>query len=117
MPGPPEAGSWRRRGAARSPTCELAASFHDDAGAAPQEQAQIITSAIGRPAPKAPTIINVNAESKFASAWISRPDIPLLRRAPTGIARRPRMNDQECRRREKVVTTFEYRHLPETRAI
>ena len=79
----------------------------DDAGAAPQEQTQIITSAIGRPAPKAPTIINVNAESKFASAWISRPDMPLLRRAPTGIARRPRMNDQECRRREKVVTTFE----------
>jgi hypothetical protein len=43
--------------------------------------------------------------------------MPLLRRAPTGIARRPRMNDQECRCREKVVRTFEYRHLPETRAI
>ena len=83
----------------------------DDAGAAPQEQTQIITSAIGRPAPKAPTIINVNAESKFASACISRPDIPLLRQAPTGIARRPRMNDQECRRREKVVTSFEYKAL------
>src|ERR1700730_6471262 len=89
----------------------------DDAEAAPQEQNQIITSGIGRQGPNASTINNAKAESKFASAWISRPDMPFPRRAPTGIARRPRMNDQECRCREKVVRTFEYRHLPETRAI
>jgi hypothetical protein len=30
-----------------------------------QEQTQIIATAIGRPMTKAPTIINVNSESKF----------------------------------------------------
>jgi hypothetical protein len=32
-----------------------------------QEQTQIIASAIDKPAAKAPTIVKVNAESKFAS--------------------------------------------------
>jgi len=59
-----------------------------------QEQSQIIKSAIGRPTPNAPPIIIANAESKLGSACICRPDMPLLHRAPTGIARRPRMNDK-----------------------
>jgi hypothetical protein len=36
-----------------------------------QEQSQIITSAIGRPVPKAPPIISANRESRFASQGIS----------------------------------------------
>jgi hypothetical protein len=32
-----------------------------------QEQTQIIATAIGKPAAKAPTIVKVNAESRFAS--------------------------------------------------
>src|ERR1700676_2296276 len=54
-----------------------------------QEQIQIITSAIGKPTPKAPPIINANAESKLSSAWTSRLDIPILHQAPTSTARRP----------------------------
>src|SRR6266699_6596433 len=38
-----------------------------DAEAASQEQIQMITNAIGRPAPNAPPISNANAESKFVS--------------------------------------------------
>ena len=54
----------------------------------------MITSAIGRPIPKAPPIICTNAESKLSSSWTStRFDIPLLRRAPTSTARRP--NDEQ----------------------
>jgi hypothetical protein len=49
----------------------------------------MITSAIGRPTPRAPAIVNANAESKF-SAWTSRLDIPSLHRAPTGISPSPK---------------------------
>ena len=52
----------------------------------------MISSAIGRPAPKAPPIVNANAASKFSSAWTSRLDIPSLHRAPTGIS--PPPNDE-----------------------
>jgi hypothetical protein len=38
----------------------------------------MIISAIGRPTPRAPPIINANAESKLSSAWTSRFDIALL---------------------------------------
>src|SRR4029077_9175141 len=77
-----------------------------------QEQTQIISSAIGRAAAMAPPIINAKAESKFISAWTSRLDITLLRRAPTGIARRPRMNEKNpCRGR--VVTSIECWCCPE----
>ena len=53
----------------------------------------MITSAIGRPTPKAPPIICTNDESKLSSAWTTTClDIPLLHRAPTSTARYPRMN-------------------------
>jgi hypothetical protein len=77
-----------------------------------QEQTQIISNANGRPAAKAPPIINANAESKFVSAWTSCLDMALLRRAPTGIARRPRMNEKDARW-GKVVTTIECWCCPE----
>jgi hypothetical protein len=43
-----------------------------------QEQIQTITIATGKATPNAPPIINANAESKFASACTSCPDMPLL---------------------------------------
>ena len=68
----------------------------------------MITSAIGRPIPKAPPIICTNAESKLSSSWTStRFDIPLLHRAPTSTARRPK-NEQE-----KGCVRSGYRHAPE----
>jgi hypothetical protein len=48
-----------------------------------QEQIQMITIAIGRAAPNAPPIINMNADSKFASACTSCPDMPLLPSSPS----------------------------------
>jgi hypothetical protein len=64
---------------------------HEEAAAERvQEQTQIIASAMGRAAPKAPTIISVNAESRFSSHCILRSNMPLLHRA-----RRPMMNDQK----------------------
>jgi hypothetical protein len=55
-----------------------------------QEQTQIINNAIGKAIPKVPAIVSANAESKFASAWTTRLDIPLLHRAPTGISPSPK---------------------------
>ena len=46
------------------------------------EQIQMITIVMGTAAPKAPPIINANADSRFASAGPSFPDMPLLHRAP-----------------------------------
>jgi hypothetical protein len=62
-----------------------------------QEQTQIITSAIGRPTPNAPPTINANAESKLSSAWTARLDMPLLHRAPTSTARRPKDERKKAR--------------------
>jgi hypothetical protein len=42
-----------------------------------QEQTQIIATAIGKPAAKAPTIIKVNAESRFASGRSLSTDMSL----------------------------------------
>jgi hypothetical protein len=50
----------------------------------------MITSAIGKPILNAPPMIIANAESRFASARTVLPAMTLLRRAPTGIARRPK---------------------------
>jgi hypothetical protein len=61
-----------------------------------QEHSRMIRSAIGRPTPTALAIVNANAKTKFGSACIGRPDMPLLHRAPTGIARRPRINDKKA---------------------
>jgi hypothetical protein len=47
-------------------------------------------------------MINANAESKFTSARTTRPVMLLLRRAPTGTARRPRMNNQKSRPDKKA---------------
>ncbi len=47
-----------------------------------QEQIQMITAVIGRATPKAPAIVNSNADSKFALARASYPDMPLLHRSP-----------------------------------
>jgi hypothetical protein len=63
----------------------------------------MITSAMGSPTPKVPPIVNANAESKFASAWTIRLDIPLLHQAPTSIARRPRMNDKKHASGQRVT--------------
>ena len=52
-----------------------------------QEQIQMIIMVKGRAAPNAPPIINTNADSKFASACTSYPDMPLLHRAPAPWAR------------------------------
>ncbi|WP_298110198.1 hypothetical protein [Bradyrhizobium sp.] len=46
------------------------------------EQIQMITIVMGTAAPKAPPIINANADSRFASAGPSFPDMPLPHRAP-----------------------------------
>jgi hypothetical protein len=62
-----------------------------------QEQTQIITNAIGRPTPNAPPTINANAESKLSSAWTARLDMPLLHRAPTSTARRPKDERKKAR--------------------
>jgi hypothetical protein len=77
-----------------------------------QEQIQMITSAIGRPILNAPPMIIANAESKFPSARTVLPAIPLLHRAPTGIARRPMMNDQKSRPTRSL--TFSNRDLART---
>jgi hypothetical protein len=45
-----------------------------------QEQTQIIASAIGKPAAKAPAIVKVNAESRFASGRTLSIDISLAPR-------------------------------------
>jgi hypothetical protein len=42
-----------------------------------QEQTQIIASAIGNPAAKAPKIVKVNAESRFASGRTLSTDMSL----------------------------------------
>jgi hypothetical protein len=42
----------------------------------------------------APPIIDAKAESRFPSGQNSRPDMAVTPQAPTGFARRPRMNDQ-----------------------
>jgi hypothetical protein len=60
------------------------ANAHDDpalsasATPKPQEQIQIISSAIGRLVPNAPPIIKANAESKFGSTCTSCLDTTLL---------------------------------------
>jgi hypothetical protein len=51
----------------------------------------MINMVIGRAAPNAPPIIQANADSRFASARTSYPDIPLLHRAPAPCARWMRM--------------------------
>jgi hypothetical protein len=72
----------------------------------------MITSAIGKPTPNAPPIINANAVSRFASARTIRSAILLLRRAPAGIARRPGIDDQgSCP--DKIADASESRPLPE----
>ena len=43
-----------------------------------QEQIQIIATAIGKPAAKAPTIINVNSESKFVPGRASPTNMPIF---------------------------------------
>ena len=47
------------------------------------EQIQMITMVMGRATPNAPPIIIANADSKFASAWTSCPDMPLLPSSPS----------------------------------
>jgi len=42
-----------------------------------QEQTQIIATAIGKPIAKAPTIVKVNAESRFGSGRTLSIDMPL----------------------------------------
>jgi hypothetical protein len=46
-------------------------------GTQAQEQTQIIATAIGKPAAKAPTIVKVNAESRFASGRTFAVDMSL----------------------------------------
>ena len=43
-----------------------------------QEQTQIIATAIGMPTTKAPTIINVNSESKFVPGRASPTNMPIF---------------------------------------
>jgi hypothetical protein len=52
-----------------------------------QEQIQMITMVKGRAMPTAPPIVNANADSRFASACSSFPDMLLLHRAPAPQAR------------------------------
>jgi hypothetical protein len=66
----------------------------------------MITSAIGKPIANAPPIVNANAETRFSADCNSCEDMSLLRRAPTGMARRPRINDQENSRWGKLLMTF-----------
>jgi hypothetical protein len=66
----------------------------------------MITSAIGKPTTNAPPIVNANAESRFSADCNSCEDMSLLHRAPTGMARRPRINDQETSYRDKVLMAF-----------
>jgi len=66
----------------------------------------MMTAAIGKPIASAPPIINANAESGFSAYCNSCEDMSLLHRAPTGVARCPRINDQENSRRDKVLMTF-----------
>jgi hypothetical protein len=66
----------------------------------------MITSAIGKPIANAPPITNANAENRFSAYCNPCGDMSLLHRAPTSIARRPRINDQENSRRDKLLMTF-----------
>ena len=66
----------------------------------------MITTAIGRPTPKAPPITSENAESKLSSAWTARLDMPLLHRAPQSVRR---LKDE----REEVRVWPGCRYLPE----
>jgi hypothetical protein len=78
-----------------------------------QEQSQIITSAIGRPLPKAPPIISANPESRFASHGISRSYIPLLHRAPTGIRPSPKDERSQKQTSGQGRDAFGIQALPE----
>jgi hypothetical protein len=66
----------------------------------------MITSAIGKPIANAPPITNANAENRFSAYCSPCGDMSLLHRAPTSIARRPRINDQETSYRDKILITF-----------
>lgn len=66
----------------------------------------MITSAIGKPIANAPPIINANAENRFSTYCNPCGDMSLLHRAPTSIARRPRINDQETSYRDKISIAF-----------
>ena len=72
----------------------------------------MITSAIGKPTTNAPPIVNANAESRFSADCNSCEDMSLLHRAPTGMPRRPRMNDQENSRWGKLLMTCKKKALP-----
>jgi hypothetical protein len=61
-----------------------------------------MTSVTGRPIPNAPPSIIANADNRFGSACTSRPDMPLLHGAPTGIAHCPTMNNQKNIRTESL---------------
>ena len=74
----------------------------------------MITSAIGKPITNAPPIVNANAETRFSADCNSCEDMSLLHRAPTGIARRPRINEQETSYRDKALMAFK-KALPSIR--
>src|ERR1019366_3128195 len=64
----PDLARWRlRRRSVRKLRHTLLAAQREARKSGSQEQTQIIASAIGKPAAKAPTIVKVNAESKFIS--------------------------------------------------
>ena len=63
----------------------------------------MISTVIGTATPNAPPIINVIADSKFASACTSRPDMPLLQRAPAPQARWVRMVKKRLTGSEEAV--------------
>jgi len=60
----------------------------------------MITAVMGRATPKAPPIINANADSKFASACTSYPAMPLLHRSPG-----PRAGRWLCMVKERLTVT------------
>jgi hypothetical protein len=70
-----------------------------------QEQIQMITMVIGKATPNAPPIINANADSRFASACTSCPDMPLLHRAPAPQARWMCMVNKELTRSKQACST------------
>jgi hypothetical protein len=75
-----------------------------------QEQIQMISSAIGRPVPRAPPIIKAKDENKFSAA--SSRHITVTPSSPQRAStRRPRMNDK-THASGQVVTPFDRRHLP-----
>jgi hypothetical protein len=65
----------------------------------------MITMVIGKATPNAPPIINANADSKFASARTSCPDMPLLHRAPAPQARWMCMVNKELTRSNQACST------------